>query len=322
MRRSELISRLLIAIGLLIVLSVPFIARAFSAQDVIEIHARMASAGGWMPDVLMAQVGVPLHLRLTSDDVTHGFAVGRSDQPAVDISPGKTTDITLTFDRPGTYTFYCTRWCGPDHWRMRGTIEVTGNGPAANQSTGQPLYQSLGLDIDAAHPASATPVGMPDARAGARLASGLSAGYLVPDYYLSHSPSQVFMDLRTDPALSALDDADRWDLVAYIWQSNATPGGLAAGQQLFTQNCAACHGETGSGNGVFAADVNALSGKSPAKFADPASMLGAAPALLQGKIQRGGMGTGMPSWGPILTDQQTQELISYLFTFQFKENTK
>ena len=37
--------------------------------------------------------------------------------------PGKVTDVTLTFDKPGTYTFYCTRWCGVNHWRMRGVVE-------------------------------------------------------------------------------------------------------------------------------------------------------------------------------------------------------
>ncbi len=322
MRPSERFSRLLIAIGLLIVLSVPFIARTFDARSLIEVHARTASTGGWMPDVLPARVGVPLHLRLTSDDVTHGFAVGQSELPAVDLSPGKTTDVILTVDRPGTYTFYCTRWCGPDHWRMRGMIEVTGSGISDLQTDSAPLYVQLGLDIDAAHPAAATSSGVPDAQAGAVLASRLPFDYLSTDYYRSHSPSQVFTDLRADPGLSALRDADLWNLVAYIWRSSTTQTGLTAGQKLFAQNCAACHGETGGGNGVFASDVSALTGKSPVQFADPVSMLGAAPALLQGKILRGGMGTGMPSWGSILTDQQTWDLISYLYTFQFKENVK
>ncbi len=322
MRRSELFSRLLIASGLLVLLSAPFIARAFGSRGVIEIHARMASSGGWMPDVLMAHAGVPLHLRLTSDDVTHGFAVGQSDRPAVDISPGKTTDIALTFDKPGTYTFYCTRWCGPDHWRMRGTIEVTGNGPAVVATLAPPLYQTLGLDIDAAHPASLIPAGVPDAVAGAALASRLPSSYLAPDFYRSHSPAQVFEALRSKPDLSALSDTDLWNLVAFIWQSNTTSADLAAGLKLFARNCAACHGETGSGNGVFAGDIQVLAGRTPANFGDPASLLGAAPALLQGKILRGGMGTGMPSWGVILTDQQTWYLISYLYTFQFKEKAK
>jgi hypothetical protein len=40
-------------------------------------------------------------------------------------------------------------------------------------------------------------------------------------------------------------------------------------------------------------------------------MLGASPALLQGKIIRGGMGTGMPYWGPIFTEAQTWALVDY-----------
>ena len=36
--------------------------------------------------------------------------------------------------------------------------------------------------------------------------------------------------------------------------------------------------------------------KSPVDFTDSSQMLGASPALLQGKIIRGGMGTGMPYW--------------------------
>ena len=91
------------------------------------VHARMAESGGWGPDVLHARAGVPLLVRLTSDDVVHGFAVGQSDAPPVDVLPGKVSQTWVEFDQPGTYTFYCTRWCGPNHWRMRGVIEVEGS---------------------------------------------------------------------------------------------------------------------------------------------------------------------------------------------------
>jgi plastocyanin/cytochrome c553 len=292
------------------------------AQGVMEIHGRMADSGGWTPAVIQAKTGVPLHLRLTSDDVTHGFAIGQSATPAVDVLPGQMTDITLKFDKPGTYTFYCTRWCGINHWRMRGKIEVTGNDPVSAPPGTPPLYQTLNLDIDAPHPASVTPVGIPDAVRGAQFSSLLPAGYLSPDYYRSHSPAQGYLDLRAEPALSPMSDSDIWDLVAYIWQSNTTPAGLAAGQKIFAQNCAACHGETGAGNGVFAQNINTLYGKSPAKFADPTTTLGAAPALLQGKILRGGMGTGMPSWGPILKNETIWSIIGYLYTFQFEEGSR
>jgi len=56
----------------------------------------------------------------------------------------------------------------------------------------------------------------------------------------------------------------------------------------------------------------------PTDFTDPEHMLAASPARLQGKILRGGMGTGMPYWGPIFTEEQTWALIAYLYAFQFE----
>ncbi len=300
------------------------------------IHARMANNGGWSPDVLQAQVGKPLHLRLTSDDVTHGFAVGQMDMQSVDIEPGKVAEATLTFGKPGTYTFYCTRWCGINHWRMRGTIEVSGPASDPPAPASRPLYVTLGLNIDAPHPAAVTPAARPSALHGAQIAALLPQNHLAQkyasvDYYRSHSPAQVFGDLRTDPALESLSDAEVWDLVAYIWQTNTSPQDVAEGKQLFGQSCAACHGETGGGNGVFAdalaaagqASAQNMSGSAmvmrrPANFSDPKTMLGASPALLEGKMLRGGMGTGMPAWGVILREDDIWKIISYLYTFQFQ----
>jgi mono/diheme cytochrome c family protein len=119
--------------------------------------------------------------------------------------------------------------------------------------------------------------------------------------------------------------------VSAIWQANSTPAGLAEGKQLYAQNCAACHGEFGGGNGVFADDLAAtgaasmqtmngdmaMSMQTPADFTNPQRMLGASPALLQGKILRGGMGTGMPMWGSIFTHEQIWNIVSYLYIFQF-----
>ena len=86
----------------------------------------MSESGGWTPGDLTAKAGEPLRLRLIADDVMHGFAVGQQSWPAIDLKPGQPVETEIVFDQPGKYTFYCTRWCGPNHWRMRGVIEVTG----------------------------------------------------------------------------------------------------------------------------------------------------------------------------------------------------
>jgi mono/diheme cytochrome c family protein len=57
--------------------------------------------------------------------------------------------------------------------------------------------------------------------------------------------------------------------------------------------------------------------EAPTNFQDQGHMLSASPALLQGKIIRGGMGTGMPSWGLIYTEAQTWAIVDYLWTFIF-----
>jgi len=287
--------------------------------DVITLHARMPEAGGWTHADLTVAAGQPLHLRLTSDDVTHGFAIGQSELPAVDVKPGEMTDTTLTFDKPGTYTFYCTRWCGPNHWRMRGTITVTGDD--VEETITPPLYVQLGLDIDATHEAQVIPLDKPSAQRGVDLGLDLST-YQSQDYYRSHSPEQVWQELRDDPKFVSYSDQQLWDAVAFIWSSNTTPEELNEAQQLYAQNCAACHGKSGDGNGVFSGEQiqSQNEANSPTDFTDPRLMLSASPALLQGKLIRGGMGTGMPMWGTIFTEDQTWALVSYLYTFQFEED--
>lgn len=325
MKRSELLARILILVGILLAIGAPLI---FWTRTPL-IHARMADTGGWNPDVLQAEVGKPLHLSLTSDDVVHGFAVGQLDIEAVDVEPGKVTDVTLSFAKPGTYTFYCTRWCGVNHWRMRGTIEV--NGPAADSEAAStiPLYVRLGIDIDALHEAPAIPENRPSAVRGQQLVASLDISkFDNPDFYRASSPYHVFETL----ASTDLTDAEKWDVVAYIWQLNTTVKAITNGGKLYAQNCAACHGEGGGGDGVFADDLAAageasmqsmngsmdMAMQTPVDFTDAKRMLGASPALLQGKILRGGMGTGMPMWGSIFTESQIQDLIAYLYAFHFE----
>lgn len=330
--RKEWLARILVLLLLAIAVGIPVMGWRQRSQGIV-IHARMAETGGWTPENLTVAVGEPLHLRLTSDDATHGFAIGQSDRPAVDVIPGEMTDVTLVFDKPGKYTFYCTRWCSVNHWRMRGVIEVTGP-QSPPEVVKPPLYVTLGLDIDAEHHAEVIPAQMPSAQRGAQLNQSVPAAYASREYYLSHSPLELWQALRAEAAFKELSDQELWDLVAWVWQSNATSQERQIGEQLYSANCSACHGEKGAGDGVFAGELAQPAGENhtdmqtgqmttkPADFTDPNHMLSTSPAHMQGKIIRGGMGTGMPYWGPILTEDQTWALVAYLWTFQFEMENK
>lgn len=321
MKLSELFSRVFISAGVILALGAPIL--LWSRTPLI--HVSMAENGGWNPDTLKAEVGQPLHLRMTSDDVVHGFAVGQMDMEPVDVMPGKVTDVTLNFDKPGIYTFFCTRWCGLNHWRMRGTIEVSGSTSDPAPAV-KPLYVALGIDIDAPHESPLIPLERPSAARGQDLAAAVNLDGS-QEYYRTHSPYDVYQSLP-----DSLTDQQRWDVVASLWQGNTTTESLKNGRKLFAQNCAACHGESGGGNGVFADDLakageasmetmagsQLMSRQTPANFSDPKRMLGASPAILEGKILRGGMGTGMPMWGSIFTEQQIWDLVSYIYSFQFE----
>lgn len=347
--RAETLARIVLFLLLAAAGAVGVLAAApllgLAPRGAVVLHARMPENGGWSEETLHARVGEPLRLRMTSDDVLHSFAIGQTDDPAIDLLPGEWVETSLVFDRPGRYTFYCTRWCGRNHWRMRGTILVEGEGQPVTQSTPEkPLYLALGLDLDAARQASALPAGEPSAERGAALAERLPAWALARETYLETSPADFWQRLRAEPGLADLADAALWDLAAYAWQRQTSPEQIEAAARLYARDCAACHGESGRGDGVMVeglprydpsqphaaeppsgehtgADVHGqmaptdMGLSAPPDFTDPRVLLGASPALLEGKMLRGGMGTGMPYWGPIHTPEQMDALVAYLYTF-------
>jgi mono/diheme cytochrome c family protein/plastocyanin len=353
--KPELISRIFLFLLLIAAGAAGVIAAGpaigLGSGDVHELHARMPENGGWSIESITAEVGQPIRLRMTSDDVLHSFAIGQSDRAPVDLYPGKWEETTLVFDRPGRYTFYCTRWCGRNHWRMRGTILVTGgNTETVDQAEEQekPLYLQLDLNLDASHDAEIVPEREPSAEWGKALEERLPAYALDRDTYLKYSPESVWKRLRTEPKLADLDDSALWDAVAWIWDRQTPPEKLAKAAERYATNCAACHGETGKGDGVMVEGLprfdpaavhkeghpatsesqengqmaeSEMGLSAPGDFTDPHLLLGASPALLEGKILRGGMGTGMPYWGPIFTENEIDALITYLYQFAMDTNT-
>jgi cytochrome c oxidase subunit 2 len=87
---------------------------------VVEITAKRF---GFTPDQVTLKKGELVILRLHSEDVTHGFFM-RKLKIDTDIEAGKTTDVTITPDMPGTYTTICDHFCGANHGNMKMTIVV------------------------------------------------------------------------------------------------------------------------------------------------------------------------------------------------------
>jgi mono/diheme cytochrome c family protein/plastocyanin len=316
------------AVALLVAFVIPAATVALSAgagialqpaqPRMIELHGRIAEQGGWSPTNLTVQAGEKVRFQLTSDDVTHGFAIGRMNMRPVRVMAGATSQVDVTFDTPGKYTFYCTEWCSMAHWRMRGVIEVLGANQQAESQITAPDYVRLGIDIDAPHPASVVPAQRPSARRGAQWQAAVPAQMRSHEYTLSHSPSQAWQALRALPAFATnADDQAVWDAVAWLWLQNASPQTSSLGASLYASNCARCHGAAGKGDGPMAGAQPSGHTTMPTDFTDAKNMLGANTALLEGKVIRGGMGTGMPYWGPIFTDEKRRAVIDYLWQFQF-----
>ncbi len=329
MERRETIA---IAILLLILVGLPLTALgyqywlrpALASPPVIDIRAAVPEAGGFQPDSIQVTVGRPVTLRFASLDVTHGVAIGPGlgvDLGPVD--PGQVKEVTLTFDQPGTYTFYCNSWCSPNHWRMRGVIEVRDPADPDARPTPQedPVIAALlaeGVDIDATHTAAdyaekPAPAVRPSAGRGEAIADEL----LVPPelqsapWRRSHTPSQGLATLAA--ANPAAPKADLADAIAYLWLSDSSPEKRAEAATLYAKNCAACHGQTGGGDGPVAG----LTAEEPVPFTDLEHMFEARSDVLYAKIRRGGMGTDMPNFGTLFTPEETWALVDLLWTFAF-----
>ncbi|MBI5303881.1 MAG: cytochrome c oxidase subunit II [Chloroflexi bacterium] len=286
---------------------------------VIALTANAPATGGWVPDTIRVNVGERVRLRISSPDVAHGFEVPTLGIRVDEILPGHVEEIEFTATRAGRFPFACTRWCSVDHWRMRGTILVVdpANPNPPLPTFAPPLYQQLKVDIDAMHPTQNTPTQKPSAARGALL------GIAIADDLRMKSPSDVFTKLRADAMLRSYTDLQLWDATALAWKRTAGDTALARGQKLYARDCAACHGESGQGDGPAGRNLpgmramDATMRKGPADFTDAAQMLGASDVLLQGKLLRGGMGTGMPEWRSLYTDEEMWNVISFLRSFVF-----
>jgi cytochrome c oxidase subunit 2 len=74
-------------------------------------------------NTLHVPAGIPVRLRMISEDVIHSFFI-----PAFrvkrDVLPGRYGELWFEATRTGEFDLYCTEYCGTDHADMRGKVVV------------------------------------------------------------------------------------------------------------------------------------------------------------------------------------------------------
>jgi mono/diheme cytochrome c family protein/plastocyanin len=318
-----------VAVGLSALTLYQFVLRPKSnSPRVIDIVASKPEHGGFHPSSIIVDAGETVTLRITSTDVVHGLAIG----PGLDINlgyaaPGQVQEVSFSIKEPGKYTFYCVTWCSSDHWRMRGVIDVRNPDdrdyvPIVITDPVIAALAEAGVDIDAsrtdtmnssAMDTGSTLNGIPSAIRGEIFAKTLIVPAELRDkvWQRSHTPVQGMALLlsRNPTATSDL----LADATAYLWLNEVDDGARASAATYYAQNCSACHGANGAGDGIAAPDL----AESPAAFTDTNYLFEMRGDVLYAKIRRGGMGTNMPNFGTLITREETWALVDYLWTLGF-----
>ena len=84
----------------------------------------IAQTWRWEPNSIEVPKGSTVTFKLTSPDVLHGFHIWNTAVNAM-VIPGQITEVTQTFDDPGTYGVVCHEYCGTGHHEMYGEVVVT-----------------------------------------------------------------------------------------------------------------------------------------------------------------------------------------------------
>lgn len=90
---------------------------------------------------LHVPLGRPVRLLMTSEDVIHSFYVP-AFRVKQDVLPGRYTELWFTATEAGTFHLFCAEYCGTEHSRMRGSVEVL---PAAEYAAWLDAHPSTGL---------------------------------------------------------------------------------------------------------------------------------------------------------------------------------
>jgi mono/diheme cytochrome c family protein len=127
------------------------------------------------------------------------------------------------------------------------------------------------------------------------------------------TPQQWFNTITTGridklmpPWKPALSEEDRWAVAFYTYTLNYTAEQIALGEQIWTGECADCHGETGRGDGPKAAEINRPIGN----LTEQTDIITLSDNVLYNIISEG-VGENMPAFADTLTDAERQAVVAY-----------
>ncbi|WP_420477001.1 c-type cytochrome [Noviherbaspirillum sp. ST9] len=87
-------------------------------------------------------------------------------------------------------------------------------------------------------------------------------------------------------------------------------GDAAKGAAFYMSNCSTCHGATGDGRGPRAYFIN----PKPRNFQHDASRAELSRPAIFKAVTEGKLGTEMPAWGKVMTDQEIADVTEFVFT--------
>lgn len=102
----------------------PGVYRESDDHYVVYVVARqfqfVPGSGG---DPIRVPADARITFKVTSADVTHGFAIAETNINTM-VIPGQVAEVSAQFDEPGTYGLVCHEYCGAAHHTMGGSIVV------------------------------------------------------------------------------------------------------------------------------------------------------------------------------------------------------
>ncbi|MBE2184681.1 MAG: c-type cytochrome [Anaerolineae bacterium] len=141
----------------------------------------------------------------------------------------------------------------------------------------------------------------------------------IPETASSQRPTEWFGTITDGniaammpPWGNALTESERWSVAYYTYTLHYTQAQIEEGRAIFQENCARCHGETGTGDGPDAADLDGA----VSNLTDLSKM-----ALLSDTAMYNGVSEGvghppdgMPAFADDLSEEQRQAVVAFIRT--------